>query len=172
MQINPNPIFALNKKALSLYRLQQYDKALEKLDEAISKDSNNSGAYNLKCLALMNSNRYPEALSAFDKSIEIDSRYLAPLINKGILFMKIQKYNEAIDSFNRALQINPVNQFALDAKNTAMNLLKRYSSWSMVYNRWRNKRQKWKNNILGAYWFCPILQIRRQFRCILPYVSE
>ncbi len=127
MQRNPDFIYALNKKALSLYRLQRYDKALEKLDEAISMDINNSEAYNLKGLVLMNSNRYTEALSAFDKSIEIDSKYLAPLINKGIVFMKIQKYNEAIDNFNKALQINPVDQLALDAKNTAMNLLKRYS---------------------------------------------
>ena len=90
-------------------------------------DNNNSHAYNLKGLALMNSNRYTEALSAFDKAIEIDSKYLAPLINKGIVFMKIQKYNEAIDNFNKALQINPVDLLALDAKNTAMNLLKRRS---------------------------------------------
>lgn len=90
-------------------------------------DNNNSHAYNLKGLALMNSNQYNEALSAFDKSIEIDSKYLAPLINKGILFMKIHKYNEAIEYFNKALQINPVNQLALDAKNTAINLSKRYA---------------------------------------------
>lgn len=90
-------------------------------------DSNNSHAYNLKGLALMNSNRYSEALSAFDKSIEIDSKYLAPLKNKGIVSMKIQKYNEAIDNFNNALQIDPIDQFAMDAKNTAMNLLNLYS---------------------------------------------
>jgi tetratricopeptide (TPR) repeat protein len=127
LQIYPNFIDALNKKALTLYRLQQYDKALEKLDEAISMDSNNSHAYNLKGLALMNCNRYSEALSAFDKSIEIDSKYLAPLKNKGIVSMKIQKYNEAIDNFNNALQIDPIDQFAMDAKNTAMHLLNLYS---------------------------------------------
>jgi tetratricopeptide (TPR) repeat protein len=127
LQINPDFIDALNKKALSLYRLQRYDKALEKLDEAISMDNNNSYAYNLKGLALMNSNRYSEALSAFDRSIEIDCKYVAPLKNKGIVSMKIQKYNEAIDNFNNALQINPIDQFALDAKNTALNLLNLYS---------------------------------------------
>ena len=127
MQIYPNFIDALNKKALSLYRLQRYDKALEKLEEAISLNNNNSFAYNLKGLALMNSNRYSEALLAFDKSIEIDSKYLAPLKNKGIVSMKIQKYNEAIDNFNNALQINPIDQFAFDAMNTAMRLFSRYS---------------------------------------------
>jgi tetratricopeptide (TPR) repeat protein len=100
---------------------------LEKLDKAISMDNNNSFAYNLKGLALMNSNRYSEALSAFDKALEINSRYLAPLKNKGIVSMKIQKYNEAIDNFNNALQINPVDQFAWDAKNTAMRLLSLHS---------------------------------------------
>ncbi len=127
MQIYPNFIDALNKKALTLYRLQQYDKALEKLDEAISMDTNNSHAYNLKGLALMNCNRYSEALSAFDKSIEIDSKYLAPLKNKGIVSMKNQKYNEAIDIFTNALQIDPIDQFAMDAKSTAMHLLNLYS---------------------------------------------
>jgi tetratricopeptide (TPR) repeat protein len=126
LQAYPNIIDTLNRKALSLYRLQQYDKALEKLDESISMDNNNSFAHNLKGLALMNSNRYSEALSAFDKAIEIDSKYLAPLKNKGIVSMKIQKYNEAIDNFNNALQINPIDQFALDARNTAMRLLSLY----------------------------------------------
>jgi tetratricopeptide (TPR) repeat protein len=90
--IDPENIHNLNKRAITYYILQEYDKAVLDLDEIIQLDSLNSSAYYLKSLtyytkndinnALISFKKYTKLLNSVDSLTKIELFHLEYLLNK------------------------------------------------------------------------------------------
>jgi tetratricopeptide (TPR) repeat protein len=90
--VDPENIHNLNKRAITYYILQEYDKVLLDLEKVIQLDSLNSSAHYLKSLtyytkndinnALISFKKYTELLNSDDSLIKIQLFHLKYLLNK------------------------------------------------------------------------------------------
>ena len=85
----------------------EYEKALEKLNEAISLDDKNFLAYNN--LAHLHSmlGKFDKAIDYGTKAIELEPKNTSGYHNRATYYLKINKTNEAIDDLKKALEIDP-----------------------------------------------------------------
>ena len=120
--INPSSLLH-NNRALVALELEEYDLALEDVEQAISIDANFAPAWRNKGLILETSDRDIESLAAYDKALELDPEDYNTWTNKGFSLYKLERYQEAKQSFEKALEINPSYQHAinnLEAINSAI----------------------------------------------------
>jgi len=85
----------------------QYDKACDKLTEAIELAPGCSGAYSAMALALGDQQKFEQALEYHSKAIRTDPYYAKSYVNLGITLARQGKYEEAIQAYKKATQIDP-----------------------------------------------------------------
>ncbi|UZO14961.1 uncharacterized protein OCT59_006402 [Rhizophagus irregularis] len=73
INIDPENIHNLNKRAIAYFVLQEYDKALLDVDKVVQLDSSNNLAYYYKGLTYYSIGNIKNAITSFKKCVELDS---------------------------------------------------------------------------------------------------
>ena len=103
-----------NYLGVAYLKKENFEKAIETLERALTLDSNYARVYfNLGeayfHLSLKNKNQeiFNKSFDIFKKAIEIDPDYPAPYCSLGEHYMQTGNLDEAIQSWNKALEIQP-----------------------------------------------------------------
>ena len=92
--------------ANTLFEDGEYDRALEKYDEALDIDPNHLFALRGRARTLMQLGRTPQALDAFNTAISLAPEFGATYANRGILHDRMGRYQKAIADYERALELD------------------------------------------------------------------
>ncbi len=93
------------KEGLSSYRLDDYDKALDKVNKAIEADNEFIEAYIIKGQIFEEKENYKNAINAYQKAIGIDPDFFPNAIySTGLLYKKLGQYQEAKRNFKKFLE--------------------------------------------------------------------
>ena len=104
---NYNVAVSLKFKSECLANLEQYEDAIETIDEALIIDENNAEFLQLKSSYLGDLGNYDESLNCIDKAIELDSDDDENLRVKAITYFKMENYDEAFKYINLFIDRDP-----------------------------------------------------------------
>ena len=117
LQIFPNNVYALTKKA-SIFKLDShYEDALDLLDRVLLIDENNPKALFQKGSTLIFLHRYEEGILWLEKAEPNYSDYVMLLNTKAHALTKLFRVDEALACYDQVLEKEPHNDLALTAKN-------------------------------------------------------
>jgi tetratricopeptide (TPR) repeat protein len=125
VKAKPDFVPAWNYLSVAYRELQQLDRALTAINQAINLEDGNPNLYNQKRGVLSDLKRYAEAELAISQAIKLSPR-AAFYTNRGIVYADQQKWDLAVADYTQAIAINP-------------NLAEAYNNRGIVY---RNQ-QKW-----------------------------
>lgn len=97
----------LFEKHRILYGLQEYENALEYVNEQLELNPESIDSLTSKISILIKLGQFEEALKYVEKSLELNSDYFYTLRNKGYILSKSGKPEDALEYFQQAIQINP-----------------------------------------------------------------
>ena len=120
-----NHIIAKGNEA---YQQQQYDKAIEKYQEALKISPGNEIAYFNLGNALFRSKKYEEAAAIFEAATQhAEERTFQSKLNynRGVSFTMQKKLQESIDAYKQSLRLNSADTLARENLQRALNELKR-----------------------------------------------
>jgi tetratricopeptide (TPR) repeat protein len=113
LNINDDVPTGLRVEAEAHRALDDWEKALETLDEALNRDPFFAGAYELKARILTEQGDYVEAQAAAEEAARLEPQSQ----NVQVLFANIKfqtkSYGAAIDTYSKVLSLNPTNVEAL-----------------------------------------------------------
>lgn len=121
----------LTKRAFSYFAMDQYELALNEINEAIKLKPDYSSAYEKRqeLLKIMYPNRdipdiidlmqqadsfmenknYKRAVEAYTKILKAEPNYQDALFQRGRAYLLMKKYDLALTDYNKALELNPNN---------------------------------------------------------------
>lgn len=94
-------------EANNLFEDGEYQRALEKYDEALGIVPDHIHALRGRARSLMQLGQSPQALAAFDTAISLEPEFGATYANRGILHDRMGRYEKAVEDYERALQLDP-----------------------------------------------------------------
>ncbi len=94
-------------EANNLFEDGEYQRALDKYDQALNEDPDHIHAMRGRARSLMQLGRPAQALAAFDAAISLAPDFGATYANRGILHDRMGRYQQAIEDYTRALQLDP-----------------------------------------------------------------
>ena len=131
-------------KGNELYKKQQFDKANEAYQQALTKDPSNSIANYNSGNASFRQNKFDEAINAYDNTIshtrDKNLQHQA-YYNKGVALSKQQKLQESIDAWKEALRLNPNDKETRENLEKALRELKKKQQEE---NQKKNNKQQQK----------------------------
>ena len=130
-----------------LYKKQQYDKANEEYQKALSKNPLNPIANYNNGNANFRQNKFDEAIKSFDNTIDTKDKSLQQqaYYNKGVAYSKQQKLQESIDAWKEALRLNPNDKETRENLEKALReLKKKQQEENQKKNNKQQKQQKEK----------------------------
>lgn len=95
------------EQAVALIQQQQYQSAVEKLNEAIELDAESAEAYFQRAGILADAGRDADALADYDKALTLQPEETRFLNMKGLFLLTRQKYDDAEATFTEAIRIDP-----------------------------------------------------------------
>lgn len=98
---------------LVLHECNEFSRALEHIDRAISLNPVAPAYHNNHGLVLRSLHRFRDALKSFNKAISLKSDYTEAHNNRGLVLRELEEHVEALKSFERALLIQPDRIFSL-----------------------------------------------------------
>ncbi|MCM1981542.1 tetratricopeptide repeat protein [Lyngbya confervoides] len=105
-QLNRNYVPGLDWLG-SIYRVNQdFESALQAIEQAIQLRPQDANLWNNKGLILSDLERYEEARTAMDQAVRLAMRP-AFLSNRGLALSSLQRYEEAIADYTQAIQLDP-----------------------------------------------------------------
>ena len=102
---NPGDLAYL--EANNLFEDGEYQRALDKYDQALNEDPDHLHAMRGRARSLMQLGRPAQALAAFDAAISLAPDFGATYANRGILHDRMGRYQKAIEDYARALELDP-----------------------------------------------------------------
>jgi len=93
--------------ANKLFEDGDYQRALEKYDEALNEAPDHIFALRGRARSLMQLGRLEKALATFDAAIALAPDFGATYAIRGILYDRMGRYENAIEDYTRALQLEP-----------------------------------------------------------------
>ena len=123
------------KQGHALYKIRNYQEAVEKFSKAIEKKSKHSKAYVNRGNAHYNLKEYQAALTDYSKAIEINSSEIKAYVNRGNVHNMLaeystdpdQEYKLAIADYDRALSINNKDVEAFIRRGIVRSQMAKYS---------------------------------------------
>ena len=91
----------------NLFEDGEYQRALDKYDEALNEDRNHIHAMRGRARSLMQLGQSPQALAEFDTAIALEPDFGPTYANRGILHDRSGRYEKAIADYERALELDP-----------------------------------------------------------------
>ena len=111
-----------------LYRKQQFDKAAEAYQQALTKNPKSDIANFNAGNATFRQNKFDDALNSFDNTINNStdkSLQQQAYYNKGVAFSKEQRLEESIEAWKKALKMSPTDQVTRENLEKALRELKK-----------------------------------------------
>jgi len=99
-------------KALALIHLNQYEDALQTIEEGLAIYPKDPILWNEKGYAFFNLGKNQDAVNAYDTAISFDQNFTSALINKGQVLFQMGKYQDAADAYAKAEATDPGNSVA------------------------------------------------------------
>ena len=115
-------------KGNELYRKQQFDKAVEAYQQALTKNPKSDIANFNAGNATFRQNKFDDALNSFDNTINSStdkSLQQQAFYNKGVAFSKEQRLEESIEAWKKALKMSPTDQVTRENLEKALRELKK-----------------------------------------------
>ena len=115
-------------KGNEFYKKQQYDKANEAYQQALSKNPSNPIANYNSGNANFRQNKFDDAIKSFDNTINNTrdkNLQQQAYYNKGVALSKQQKLNESIDAWKEALRLGPNDKETRENLEKALRELKK-----------------------------------------------
>lgn len=105
-KMEPESVDGYHLESMVFQKLNQWEKSIEALDNAINKKEDKSGLYNLRGFANLQLENLEEAKEDFDKAIDLDD---SPAAHRNLVLYKIMsdKGNEAITYLLDRIKKNP-----------------------------------------------------------------
>ena len=116
----------LFRSALKLYRIGDYEGAIEYIDEALIAHPDNYDYYNQKGVILDKMENHEEAIEVYDQASKIDPTQTKALYNKGLALKDLNRYEDAIKTFDELTNINITHLSAQFEKAVIYELLGNY----------------------------------------------
>ena len=116
IDMDPESASAHYGLGMALFRLGQYEQAVESLERADSllSDALPVGALSLLAEALLRQQRHEEALERYRGVLEINPENAAAHAGIGYALFHLKRYEEAIDSLARSVSLRPESPAAAD----------------------------------------------------------
>lgn len=95
------------KRAEQLFADSEYQRALEKYEDALRENPQHVFAMRGKARTLLQLNRFDESLAQYDKVILMQPETGVNYANRGILFDRLGEYEKAIADYEKALKLDP-----------------------------------------------------------------
>ncbi|MDJ0772170.1 MAG: tetratricopeptide repeat protein [Mastigocoleus sp. MO_167.B18] len=123
------------KQGHALYKIRNYQEAVEKFSKAIEKKSEHSKAYVNRGNAHYNLKEYQAALADYNKAIEINPSEIKAYVNRGNVHHMLAEYSTdpdeeyklAIADYDRALNINRKDAEAFIRRGIVRSQIAKYS---------------------------------------------
>ena len=123
---NNEKINELGIKALECMKNQEFEQALEIIEEIIYSGDTNIILYALKADIFSKLGRSEDALDCFNEIIKLDPNHRDAYFNKGNIFAESNQNDEAIKAYDIAITIDPNDSDAHTNKGAALNGLQKY----------------------------------------------
>ena len=109
LEINPELSSAWFGKGLCYCQLGEYEKGLEAIDQALTREPRNKDYLYVKgvCLEWRGEPYFKEAELYYKKAIEVAPENAQLHHKLGTLYQRLGRYREAIEEFQKALKLNP-----------------------------------------------------------------
>lgn len=121
--INPkNESYLLHYSWIKMDK-EEFEKAIEFLNIAISLNPNYSEGYFFRGVCYGKLNMLTNALNDFEKSISISPESEEDYYNIGYIYHKMGDYSSAIEYFNKAIKINPIYTSAFVSRGNSRIML-------------------------------------------------
>ncbi len=91
----------------NLFEDGEYQRALDKYDEALNEDRNHIHAMRGRARSLMQLGQSPQALTAFNTAISLEPEFGGTYANRGMLHDRMGRYEKAIADYEHALALYP-----------------------------------------------------------------
>lgn len=137
----------LRMQSVAYQYLEDYEKALTAINQAITLSSNNPNGYNNKWALLSDLNRYDEALTAINQAIDLAPR-AAWYLNRGFLYYKQQKWDLAESDYNKAIELNPNHANAYNNRGILYGDLQK---WDLAESNYTKAIELNPNDVLAYY---------------------
>lgn len=131
--LHPQDVPSLQKLSHLHIILQQYQEAMNTLDQALKVDPQNASTYFLRGLTLQETGKEEEAIKAYRFSTELDADMIDAWIILGQLYQK-REDPIAIQFFDNAVRVDTTNIFAL---HTKANYLQQTGATQLAINEYR-----------------------------------
>ena len=129
-------------KGNELYKKQQFDKANEAYQQALTKDPSNPIANYNSGNASFRQNKFDDAIKSFDNTInntKDKNLQQQAYYNKGVALSKQQKLQESIDAWKEALRLNANDK---DTRENLEKALRELKKKQQEENQKKNNKQK------------------------------
>ncbi len=113
--LHPQDVPSLQKLSHLHIILQQYQEAMNTLDQALKVDPQNASTYFLRGLTFQETDKEEEAIKAYRFSTELDADMIDAWIILGQLYQR-REDPTAIQFFDNAVRVDTTNIFALHTK--------------------------------------------------------
>ena len=94
-------------RGFALHNKSEYEKAIEKYDEAIELNPNYAELYNNRGTAKDELGQHREAISDLNKAVELNPDFAEAYYNRGLAKGNLGQHQEAIVDYNKAIELNP-----------------------------------------------------------------
>lgn len=84
----------------------EYDRALEKYEEALAEQADAPHYVRAKARTLMQLGRNEEALRWFDRAVALQPFFGGTYANRGILYDRMGEYEKAVEDYEKALELD------------------------------------------------------------------
>lgn len=118
-----------------LFQIEDYARAIDESDAALTKGSKNKTFLYVKAISLFKQKKLHEALAAFDALLKLYPKDVISLNEKASVLGELEEYRVALSHVEEAISIEPRYAQAFLNKGHILAKLKRYEESQSAYNR-------------------------------------
>ena len=119
----------------SYLQIDEYDKAIDYLDDSIKINPNFQDAFNNRGIAFTKKKRYQESIKDYDAAINLKKDFFDAYLNKGISLRNIDQKKFAIECFEECIKLNPGNSKIYNNLGNVYKDLKKYTKAVECFNK-------------------------------------
>ncbi len=118
-------ILAYRSRGATYAAMQDYERAIKDLSQAIALNSEDADAYYERALAYYNSNKYEKSIEDYTVALSLRENSLT-YTKRGEAYSSFEHYEQALSDFDQALLLNPQHAWAYADRGLAHRLLEHY----------------------------------------------
>jgi tetratricopeptide (TPR) repeat protein len=126
--------------AIEYYKNDDYEKAIEKCQKALSIDKDYVRAYHGIARSLFKQQNYLEALNMYNKVIGMEHNDSKIYVQRGNLHFIMNDYTSALNDYSRAINLDPKNEEAIQKRRNVNKCISEYQNAKDPYDEENDKR--------------------------------